>query len=198
MPGESFRSPARIPDGEFAERRTRAAAAAREAGFDGLLVVGRSSGSLDMCFNVHWLTRHYFVPPAVVPTGFWRSYGFDFVLIDGAGRSALASCGTTDPPVIDDVRLGLDVEQLAVDLIRDFDLERGRLALVGSEVLPWTVAHRLQREFPNLVLKPADLLMAQLRLTLSDAECEMVRQSVAAGSRMLLAGLEAARMGATD
>ena len=196
--GTSFLSPSRIPDGEFADRRARAAAAARAAGFDGLLVAGRSSGSLDMGFNIHWLTRHYFVPPAVVPTGFWRSYGFDYVVIDGTGQSALASCGTTDQPVIDDIRLGLDVEQLAVDMIRDLGLERAQLALVGSEILPWTLAHRLQREFPHLVLKPADLLMAQLRLTLSDAECDMVRQSVAAGSRMLLAGLGSARVGATD
>ena len=92
-PGTSFSSPARIPESEFAERRSRAAKAVVDAGFDGLLVVGRSSGSLDMAFNVHWLTRHYFVPPAVVPTGFWRAYGFDFVLIEGAGRSALASKG---------------------------------------------------------------------------------------------------------
>ena len=141
-PGRGVRGAPRA--GERRQRPTR--------GFDGLLVVGRSSGTLDMCFNVHWLTRHYFVPPAVVPTGFWRAYGFDFVLIDGSGRSALASCGTTDAPVIDDVRLGLDVEQLAVDMIRDFELERGRLALVGSEILPWTVAHRLQVEFPHLVL----------------------------------------------
>ena len=40
--------------------------------------------------------------------------------------------------------------------------------------------------------------MAQVRFTLSDAECDMVRQSVAAGSRMLEAGLRAARPGATD
>jgi Xaa-Pro dipeptidase len=197
-PGTSFASPARIPDAEFPERRARAAAAARAAGFDGLLVAGRSSGSLDMAFNVHWLTRHYFVPPAVVPTGFWHAYGFDFLLVDGDGRSALASCGTTDAPVIDDIRLGLDVEQLLVDAIRDLGLERARLGLAGSEVLPWTVAHRLQREFPHLVLKPADLLMSQVRLTLSPAECDLVRQSVAAGSRMLNAGLAAARVGATD
>src|SRR5204863_1655829 len=133
MEGTSFRSPARIPNAEFQQRRQRAARAATDAGFDGLLVVGRSAGSLDMSFNVHWLTRHYFVPPAVVPTGFWRAYGFDFVLIDGSGRSALASCGTTDAPVLDDVRLGLDVEQLLVDVIFDLGLERARLALVGSE-----------------------------------------------------------------
>jgi len=133
-----------------------------------------------------------------VPTGFWRAYGFDFVLIDGNGRSALASCGTTDPPVIDDIRLGLDVEQLLVDMLRDLGLGSARLGLVGSEILPWTVAHRLQREFPDIVLEPAELLMAQLRLTLSDAECDMVRQSVGAGCRMLNAGLAAAAVGATD
>jgi Xaa-Pro aminopeptidase len=188
----------RIPEPEFAERRARAAAAARTAGYDGLLVTGRSSGSLDMCFNVHWLTRHYFVPPAVVPTGFWRAYGFDFVVIDGDGRSALISCGTTDPPVIDDTRLGLDVEQSLVDTMRDLGLERSRLGLVGSEVLPWTVGRRLAADFPDLRFEPADLLMARLRLTLSEAECAMVRQSVAAGSRMLNAALGAARVGATD
>ena len=146
-------------------------------------------GSLDMIANIFWLTRHYFVPPAVVPTGFWRSYGFDFLVIDGDGRAALATCGTTDPPVIDDIRRGLDVEQLVVDAIRDLGLSNGRLGLVGSEILPWTVATRLRREFPDLEFEAADLLMAQVRLTLSDAECDMVRQSVAAGSRMLLAGL---------
>ena len=196
--GMAFESPARIPEPEFADRRRRAAAAARAAGLDGLLVVGRSSGSLDMLMNIYWLTRHYFVPPMVVPTGFWRAYGFDFLVLDADGRGALATCGTTDAPVIDDIRLGLDVEQLFVDAIRDLGLARGRVGLAGSEVLPWTVSERLRREFPDLALEPADVLMAQVRFTLSDAECDMVRQSVAAGSRMLEAGLRAARPGATD
>jgi Xaa-Pro aminopeptidase len=151
-----------------------------------------------MLMNVYWLTRHYFVPPAVVPTGFWRAYGFDFVLIDGDGRSALATCGTTDPPVINDVRLGLDVEQLFVDAMRDLGLDRGRVGLAGSEVMPWTIAERLRREFPELQLVPADLLMAQVRFTLSHAECDMVRQAVAAGCRTLEAGLQAAVPGASD
>ena len=198
MAAVAFESPARIPEAEFAERRRRAARAAREAGLDGLLVAGRTAGSLDMLANVFWLTRHYFVPPAVVPTGFWRGYGFDFVLIDGDGRSALVSCGTTDPPVIDDVRRGLDVEQLILDAMRELGLDRGRIGLVGSEILPWTIAERLRTEFPEQRLEPADLLMAQVRLTLSDAECDMVRQSVAAGCRMLEAGLHAAVPGASD
>ena len=174
--GIAFASPARIPEPEFADRRRRAAAAASAAGLDGLLVVGRSSGSLDMLMNIYWLTRHYFVPPMVVPTGFWRAYGFDFLVLDADGRGALAACGTTDPPIIDDVRLGLDVEQLCVDAIRDLGLGGGRVGLAGSEVLPWTVGERVRREFPSLTLEPADLLMAQVRLTLSDAECDMVRQ----------------------
>ena len=87
-----FRVPGADPGGGV--RRTSAAGGGggAAAGLDGLLVVGRSSGRLDMFLNVYWLTRHYFVPPVVVPTGFWRAYGFDFVLIDGDGRGrALAS-----------------------------------------------------------------------------------------------------------
>lgn len=194
----SWASPVRIPESEFAQRRARTAEAARASGYDAVLVAGRSSGSLDMASSIYWLTRHYFVPPAVVPTGFWRAYGFDFLVIDGNGRGALASCGTTDPPVLDDIRLGLDVEQLLVDTIRDFGLPNARVALIGSEVLPWTVARRLEQEFPALVLKAADLLMAQVRLTLSAAECDLVRQSVAAGCRMLNGALSAAKVGATD
>lgn len=191
-------SPHRIPEAEFPERRQRAARTAREAGFDGLLVVGRSSGSLDALANVFWLTRHYFVPPLVPPTGPWHAYGHDIVAIDGDGRAGLATCGITDPPVIDDVRLGLDVETHAVELIRDLGLGSGRLGLVGSEILPWTLARRLAAEFPDLRLEPADLLMARARLTLSAAECDMVRQSVAAGSAMLAAAFDVAVPGATD
>ena len=196
--GGGFLSPVMISNAEFADRRTRAGRAAADAGYAGLLVIGRSSGSLDMMYNVHWLTHHYFVPPAVAPTGPWRAYGFDLVLIDGTGRSALATCGTTDAPALADVRLGLDVEQLAVDMVRDFGLTRGRLGLVGSEILPWTIACRFAREFPDLTFEAADLLMAQVRFTLSPTECDMVRQAVAAGSRTLLAGLRAAVPGATD
>jgi Xaa-Pro aminopeptidase len=187
-----------IPPDEYRARRARAAALATDLGCDGMLVVGRSAGSYDNMANVFWLTHHAFVAPIVVPTGPWKAYGHDFVVIDGNGRSALATVGRAEPAFIDDIRLGIDVEQLAVDAVHDLGLTQGTLALVGSEVLPWTVTKRLEREFPDLRFRPADLEMAQLRATLSEAECAMLRQSTAVGSAILTAALQAVRVGATD
>jgi Xaa-Pro aminopeptidase len=188
----------RVPDAEFAQRRDRAAAAAREAGLDGLLVCGRSSGTLDNLGNVHWLTRHYHVPPIITPTGFWRSYGLDMVLIDADGNASLLVVGVTDPPVIDDVRTAFDMEALLIETLRERGLDSGRVGLAGTEVLGWSAGERLRRELPGLTFEPCDLMMARLRLTLSDAECEMVRQSCRVGSAILTAGMEAAVEGATD
>jgi Xaa-Pro aminopeptidase len=188
----------RIPEAEFAQRRARAGAAARDAGFDGLLVVGRTSGTLDNLGNVHWLTRHYHVPPMVTPTGFWRGYGLDMVLIDGDGASTLLAVGTTEPPVIDDVRTGFDMDGLLIETLRERGLGSARLGLAGSEVLTWSATERLRRELPELTFEPCDILMARLRATLSEAECDMVRQSCRVGSQILTAALSAAVEGATD
>lgn len=188
----------RIPGGEFAERRVRAARAARAAGYDALLVAGRSSGTLDNIGNVHWLTRHYYVPPVVPPTGAWAAYGQDYVLIDGDGRSVLLCVGTTDPPVIDDVRTDLDVETMLVRTLQEFGLAGARIGLAGGEVMSATVGWRLARELPGLRLEPCDLMLARLRLTLSPAECDMLRQAGRVGSDILRAALSAADVGRTD
>jgi Xaa-Pro aminopeptidase len=188
----------RIPDHEFGERRSRAARAARDAGYDALLVAGRSGGTLDNMGNVHWLTRHYFAPPAVPPTTVWVAQGQDYVILDADGRAALICSDVNDSPVLDDVRTGFDVEQLLVDALRDFGLEQARVGLAGSQVMGASVGWRVSRELPGLSFEPCDLLMARLRLTLSEAECDMVRQSTRVGCEVLTAALSAAHVGATD
>jgi Xaa-Pro aminopeptidase len=191
-------APVRIPDHEFAERRVRAGRAASQAGLDGLLVAGRSAGTVDSMRTVHWLTRHAMPGVVTTPTGPWRALGHDIVVLDGDGRGALATAGVGEAPVIDDVRIDADVEETVVGIIRDLGLERGRLGLAGSEVLPWALGRRLESEFPELVLQPADLLVARLRLHLSEAECQLLRQASAIGVEVLRAGLSAAVPGATD
>jgi Xaa-Pro aminopeptidase len=188
----------RCPPAEFADRRRRAAAAAAEAGWDGLLVAGRSAGTHDAHKNVHWLTRHSFAGVVTTPTGNWSAFGHDFVLVDGDGRGTLVSAGVTEPPLVDDVRTSQHVEDVLVEAIRDLGLGSARLGLAGSEVLPWTVAGRLAREFPSLELVPADLLLAKLRLALSPVDCDMLRQAARVGCEVLGAALAAALPGATD
>ena len=189
----------RIPPDEFRRRRLDAAAAARAEGLEGLLVVGRSSGTLDNLGNVFWLTHHYFVPPVVPPTGPWRAYGHDILVIDGDGGAVLVTVGTSESAYVEEVRdESLDLEQQVVDVLGELGLQEAVLGLAGSDVLPWTLAQRLAREFPRLMLEPADMLLARQRLVLSPAGCDMVRQSTRIGTRILGAALEAAVIGASD
>ncbi|MFN8151582.1 MAG: M24 family metallopeptidase [Solirubrobacterales bacterium] len=190
--------PARISAAEFADRRHRVATAAAERGLDAIVVIGRSSETLDNMGNVHWLTRHYHVPPLITPTGPWRSYGQDAVVITADGRSALIAVGTTETPMIEDLRTGMDVDALLVETLREFGLTKGPVGLAGSDVLPWNLSRTLERELPALTFEPCDLLLAQLRLTLSDAECELVRHAAKVGCEILSAGLGAVEIGATD
>jgi Xaa-Pro aminopeptidase len=188
----------RCPPEEFAARRRRAAKAAVEAGWDGLLVAGRSAGTHDAHKNVHWLSRHSMAGVVTTPTGNWSAFGQDFVLVDGDGRGTLVSAGITEPPEIEDVRTSQDVEGLLSETIRDLGLGGARLGLAGSEVLPWTVSRRLALDFPELSLTPADLLLAKLRLALSPVDCDMLRQAARIGCEVLGAALAAAVPGATD
>lgn len=191
-------APERISDAEFEDRRRRVAAAAAERGLDAILVVGRTSATLDNMGNVHWLTRHYHVPPLITPTGRWHSYGQDAVVITADGRSALVAVGVTDLPSIADVRTGLDVDSLLIGALREFGLESARVGLAGTDVMPWNLSNSIARELPDLAFEPSDLLLAQLRVTLSENECEHVRHAARIGCEVLQAGLDAVDVGATD
>ena len=92
------------------------------------------------------------------------------------GRAVvLVSAGITEAPAIDDVRTGHDVAACLVAAVHDLGLASARLGLAGSEVLPWATAAKLQGEFPKLSFEAADVLLAQLRLTVSAAECDLLR-----------------------
>jgi Xaa-Pro aminopeptidase len=90
------------------------------------------------------------------------------------------------------------MDGLLIETLRERGLDKARLGLAGSEVLNWAATLRLQQELPELTLEPCDILLARLRTTLSEAECDMVRQSCRVGSEILTAGLAAAVEGATD
>lgn len=187
-----------VPETEFADRRRRLAEAGTDRGWDGVLVAGRSCGTLDAHRNVHWLTGHSFAGVVTTPTGPWSALGHDFVVIDGDGSGTLVSAGTTREPHVEEVRTNQDVESELVAALRDRGLTRGRFGLAGSEVLPWTVGRRLAREFPELELEPADLTIAKARLRLSPIDCEMLRHAADVGQRVLEATLAAAVPGATE
>lgn len=192
------RAPLRIAEAEFGSRRARVAEAAREHGWDGVIVAGRSAGTVDSLRTIHWLTRHAMPGVMTTSTGPWSALGHDVLVLDADGRGALATAGIAEQPVIDDLRVAPRVDDSLVAIISDLGLAEGRLGLAGVDVLPWSLASRLAREFPRLRLEPADVALARVRLSLSDAECDMVRQAAGIGVAVLRAALGKAVAGATD
>lgn len=184
---------------EFAARRSRAAASAREKGLDGLLVVSRGGGGLDRYADVSYLTNHYtqfpFIPDYL---GAWTARAHTFLVLPSTGKPRLV----IDVP--DDGRIRLsDGEVIYTDFViestiaalRTAGLERGRVGLVGSDILALSWAQQIAKALPGLKLEPADGIVWALRSLKSPAEIAALRRASDLGSRTIEAMLKASEPG---
>lgn len=190
-----------IPAEEFAERRARAVAAARARGLDGLLVASRGGGTLDRYADVLYLTNFYthfpFIPDF---EGNWsaRAHTFLVLPVDAAPELLI------DVP--DDGRIRLAdgkvsysdfVLEDTAEALKRAGLARGRVGLVGGDVLTFTMLNKLKAALPDLTLVPADDVLAKLRSIKSPGEIALLRRASQVGSRMIEAMMAAAEPGAS-
>ncbi|MFC5394211.1 M24 family metallopeptidase [Bosea vestrisii] len=190
-----------VPAEEFAERRRRAAAAARARGLAGLLVCSRGGGTLDRYADVLYLTNFYthfpFIPDF---EGNWSARAHTFLIlpvdevpelvidVPDDGRIRLADGRVTYSDfVLDD----------AVKALKTAGLGSARIGLVGGDVLTFTMLNKLRVALPELVIEPADDLLMGLRSIKSPAEIALLRRASAIGSRMIEAMMDAAVTGAS-
>lgn len=194
-------SSASIAPQEFSARRSRAVAAAKARGLSALLVVSRGGGTLDRYGDVLYLTNFYthfpFIPDF---DGNWsaRAHAFLVLPVDEPpelvidvpddGRIRLADGKVTySDVVLDDTIAGL----------KRAGLETARIGLVGADVLTYRMTERLRRALPELVVEPADDILASLRAVKSPGEIALLRKASEVGSRTIEAMLDAAVPGAS-
>lgn len=186
---------------EYAGRRTRAAQAAGARGLDALVVCSRGGGTLDRYGDVFYLTNFYTPFPYIpdVP-GRWNCRGHTFLLLPAAGEPRLA----VEVPYVRGVALPDEAIvrteqplQALVDAAREAGLTRGRLGIVGEDVIPWRVARSLQEELPQAEWAAADDILRRLRARKSPGEIARLRAAAQLGSRAVEAMLDAAVPGAT-
>lgn len=190
-----------IPTEEFTERRARAVKAAKTRGLDGLLVASRGGGTLDRYADVLYLTNFYthfpFIPDF---EGNWSARAHTFLvlpvdevpelLIDvpDDGRIRLADGKVTYSDfVLDDT----------VEALKRAGLSKGRVGLVGGDVLTFTMLNKLKAALPELTLVPADDVLTTLRSIKSPGEIALLRRASEIGSRMIEAMMAAAEPGAS-
>jgi Xaa-Pro dipeptidase len=186
-----------VPPEEFVTRQQRAAALATERGLDALLVWG--DGSVDSFHEVFYFTNHVSAFPWVPPcpplvTG--CEHAGALITADGT-TTLLASSYVRDTVYADAVRTNWDLREEVLAAVDEGGLGAGRLGVIGED-LPFTFAEALKLRFPDLELKPADDLSADLRVRLSEVDAAMLRRAGQAGVRIFEAAREAAVPGATE
>ncbi len=192
--------PALIGPDEIHERQRRAAHEARAAGYDALLVVGRSF--YDRPGDLAYLSGHFPPFPTTVFSGSNRGMGHAFLLLPTTGEPTLL----TDPRkhradlvAVDDVRAASDLGRALIDLFRERGLTTSRIGLAGDDLMPAALDRQVTRELRDMSLEPESHIIANMRRVKSAAELDLLRSAARCADAGLMAAVEAIqRPGVTE
>ncbi len=186
------RGPELISQDEVRERQATAQARAAVAGYDALLVVGRSF--YDRPGDLAYLSNHFPPFPTTVFSDVNRGMGHGFLLLPVHGEPTLL----TDPRrhradlvAVDDVRASADLGQAVIQLVLERGLEGARVGLVGDDILPAAFDRALTSALPELRLEPAAGIVAGLREIKSGTEIGLLRGAARCADAGLHAALDA-------
>lgn len=190
-----------IDPAEFAERRRKAAARAREEGLAGLLICGRGGGAVDRYGDIAYLTDHYSPFPYIPDVeGKWsgRAHSFLVMPVNSAPRLVV------DIPYRDKIAMPADdivvsdmVIETTIAELKERGLASGRVGLVGNDTIALSMYRKLAAGLPDVEWVDADHILAGLRATKSPGEIGRLRAASRLGSRMIEAMMTAAVPGAT-
>jgi Xaa-Pro aminopeptidase len=192
----------RIDGQEFVARQKNAVAAAKEKGFDGLLVWSREGPPMEYYGDVLYLTNHHCAMNHIEDTTAWTARGFNALVLPVDEEPVLI----TDLPVpadvpvhVDDVRVTLHVPQTTADVLREKNLAERRIGLVGRAAL-LASHHRVLTESLGapISLEPADEIVAKLRMMKSKDEIALLRHAADVGGACVSHMMEAIVEGVTD
>jgi Xaa-Pro aminopeptidase len=188
---------------ELFQRQVLFAETLGAGGLRGALVVSRGGGTYDRHANVCYLTGHYqsFVYlPENPPRWSGRSHTIFVIAPDARAVLCISVPGEYGhaPLAAEDVRVGEDFIEVVIGAARDLGLDRGRVGLVGLDVLPGNLWDRLRAGLPDTVFERADEGLHVLRRRKSVAEQEAIRAAAAVGRRGMSAYLGALAPGATE
>ncbi len=179
-----------ITHDEIIDRQTKARAAAEAAGYDALLVIGRSF--YDRPGDLAYLSNHFPPFPSTVFTGEHRGLGHAFLILPVKGEPTLI----TDPRKhradlvpISDVRSTSNLMKVVIEVLREKGLDRARIGMISDDILPAPLDREIRTELPELTLEPDSELIARLRVIKSDAEQQAMRRAAEAADAALTAAI---------
>jgi Xaa-Pro aminopeptidase len=188
--------PPPIQRSEILDRQARARKAAQDAGYDALLVIGRSF--YDRPGDLAYLSNHLPPFPTAVFSEINQGMGHAFFLLPVDGPTTLI----TDPRrwradliVADDAIAASDLAAAAIDRIRAAGLQAGRIGLVGDDILPAPFDRRLRSELSDATIEPEPRIVARLRAIKSPTEQALMRRAAACADSAIVAATAAIKRG---
>ena len=188
--------PPAIDRSEILARQEKARAAAQNAGYDALLVIGRSF--YDRPGDLAYLSNHLPPFPTAVFSEVNQGMGHAFFLLPVEGETTLI----TDPRrwredliVADEARAASDLAAAAIERIRETNLATKRIGMVGDDILPAPFDRRLRSELPEATFTPESGIVARLRAIKSPAEQALLRRAAACADSAITAAAEAIQLG---
>ena len=181
---------------EVRERQKRARAAAERAGHDAILVAGRSF--YDRPGDLAYLTNHFPPFPSTVFSDVNKGMGHAHFLLPVHGSPTLLTDARRHRPdlvAVDDVRPASDLGAATIDLLREKGYERGRVGLVGDDILPAAFDRAFAAALPELRLEPERRIVAELRQIKSPAEQALLRRAALCSHEALTTAVDLIRRG---
>lgn len=185
---------------EIRGRQELARQAAAGAGYDALLVVGRSF--YDRPGDLAYLTNHFPPFPTTVFSEGNRGMGHAIFLLPVLGEPVLLTDARKHRPdlvVVDDVRAAGDLGAGLIALLQETFLEDGNIGLIGDDILPAAIDRQLLHELPGLTLESDPFILASLRANKSQSELALLRRAaLCADAALMTANAMIRRGGVTE
>jgi Xaa-Pro aminopeptidase len=173
---------------------------ASAAGYDALLVVGRSF--YDRPGDLAYLSGHFPPFPTTVFSEGNRGMGHGMLLLPVVGEPVLLTDARKHRPdlvVVDDVRAAADLGLGLIELLKETYLEDGTIGLVGDDILPAAIDRQLLQELPGLTLDPEPNIVAGMRAIKSPGELDLLRRAaLCADAALMTANAMIRRGGVTE
>ena len=184
---------------ECSKRREDARRASAEANLEGLLVCSRGGGGLDRYADVFYFSNYYSAFPYIPdqPNN-WSGRAHPFLIVPANSDDQLIVDTPPDSETAfprGQITCTELVVQAVIDGLGAVGMDRGRVGLVGADVLPAQWYWDLCAALPEVEWVDAQGLVNDIRKVKSATEIEKIRQAAVIGSRVVEAMMDSAGPG---
>ncbi len=176
---------------EYEERRNRLKKSCEEIGLEGVVVWSRHGSASDRTGYSIYLANYYtkFFSGLDDFQPYWASRGHSAVVIPVRGEATLIKDmipydSDLVAQAIGEVRHDYNLIRGTVSILREKGLHRGRVGLIGSQIISMKHFNEIGRALPDVEWVPADDLLIDQMLIKSEAELKIIRHGCRAASEV--------------